>query len=178
MTAFAGHLWVIFQIHSLCNLWCVNFNFSNESRVMDPHSRLSQFNQRTPKTGPSPSHNARFMDPSSRQSLNKSKSPQPSTPPSLSPRPIATNSRIKQDEKYRRDMYLACVDNALHQKANVRCSFPDNLDYYLNPSHVHIHRAMLNLLTTSSTSSTQRGRPTMVYSSQHNFDSGLLPFHM
>lgn len=35
-------------------------------------------------------------------------------------RPIATNSRVKQDEQYRKDMYLAFVNNALQQKANVR----------------------------------------------------------
>ena len=34
-------------------------------------------------------------------------------------RPIATNSRIKQDEKYRKDIYLAFVNNALEQKAIV-----------------------------------------------------------
>ncbi|KAG6854356.1 hypothetical protein C0991_007861 [Blastosporella zonata] len=33
-------------------------------------------------------------------------------------RPIATNSRVKQDEKYRKDMYLSFVNNALQQKAN------------------------------------------------------------
>ncbi|KAF8639860.1 hypothetical protein AX17_001115 [Amanita inopinata Kibby_2008] len=32
-------------------------------------------------------------------------------------RQIATNSRVKQDEKYRRDMYLAFVNSALHQKS-------------------------------------------------------------
>lgn len=46
----------------------------------------------------------------------------PSPPASASlliQRPIATNSRIKQDEKYRKDMYLAFVNNALQQKSNV-----------------------------------------------------------
>lgn len=41
----------------------------------------------------------------------------PSTP---MPRPIATNSRIKQDERLRKDMHLAFVNNALQQKALVR----------------------------------------------------------
>lgn len=36
-------------------------------------------------------------------------------------RPIASNSRVRRDEKYRRDMYLAFVDNAISQKAQV-CS--------------------------------------------------------
>jgi len=49
-----------------------------------------------------------------------SKKPSPSAPASLLvQRPIATNSRVKQDEKYRRDMYLAFVNNALQQKSNV-----------------------------------------------------------
>uniref|UniRef100_D8PQZ2 RNA polymerase I-specific transcription initiation factor RRN3 n=1 Tax=Schizophyllum commune (strain H4-8 / FGSC 9210) TaxID=578458 RepID=D8PQZ2_SCHCM len=36
--------------------------------------------------------------------------------PALVRRPIATNSRIRQDEQYRKDMYLAFVNNALQQK--------------------------------------------------------------
>lgn len=35
------------------------------------------------------------------------------------PRPVITNSRVKQDEKYRKDMYLAFVNNALLQKSKV-----------------------------------------------------------
>ncbi|EKM79897.1 hypothetical protein AGABI1DRAFT_119954 [Agaricus bisporus var. burnettii JB137-S8] len=57
---------------------------------MDPHSRFNQF--------------------------NKSGSGSPST--LLVRRPIATNSRIKQNENYRKDMYLAFVNNALQQKLN------------------------------------------------------------
>ena len=38
---------------------------------------------------------------------------------SLPTRPIATNSRLKRDDKYKRDMYLAFVENALAQKAKV-----------------------------------------------------------
>jgi RNA polymerase I-specific transcription initiation factor RRN3 len=48
------------------------------------------------------------------------KKPSPSVSSSLLiQRPIATNSRIKQDEKYRKDMYLAFVNNALQQKSRV-----------------------------------------------------------
>ena len=43
------------------------------------------------------------------------------TPPDDLSRPIATNSRIKQGERLRKDMYLAFVNNALHQKTLVRC---------------------------------------------------------
>ena len=39
---------------------------------------------------------------------------------SLVSRPIASNSRVRRDEKYKRDMYLAFIDNALEQKAKVR----------------------------------------------------------
>jgi hypothetical protein len=42
------------------------------------------------------------------------------SPSLLKPRPIATNSRVKLDEKFRKDMYLAFVNNALQQHANVR----------------------------------------------------------
>lgn len=39
--------------------------------------------------------------------------------PVVEERPIATNARVRRDEKYKRDMYLAFVDNALVQKAQV-----------------------------------------------------------
>lgn len=91
---------------------------------MDPHSTLSQFNQRRgPKTGPI-SH--KYMDVqqpkpaldsfTKRPSASRKASPSPAV---LIRRPIATNSRVKQDEKYRKDMHLAFVNNALLQKANV-----------------------------------------------------------
>ena len=84
------------------------------------HSRHSQFNKRVPKSGPTPS--VRFMEPPPKAVLDnfsKSKKSSPASYSLLLPRPIATNSRVKQDEKYRRDMYLAFVNNALQQKANV-----------------------------------------------------------
>jgi RNA polymerase I-specific transcription initiation factor RRN3 len=114
---------------------------------MDPHSRLSQFNQRPPKAGPAV-QNQRQMDlplhpksspsldgfakrsPRTRQShprsrkLSSSSSQPPTTPldgGELS-RPIATNARIKRGERLRKDMYLAFVNNALEQKTLVRKS--------------------------------------------------------
>lgn len=39
-------------------------------------------------------------------------------------RPIATNSRIKKNERFRKDMYLAFVNNALQQKFLVRTLLP------------------------------------------------------
>jgi RNA polymerase I-specific transcription initiation factor RRN3 len=93
---------------------------------MDPHSRRSQFNQRAPKSGPK-SVNYRFVDLMTqskptvgKRSTTVPKKPSPSGSASLLiQRPIATNSRIKQDEKYRKGMYLAFVNNALQQKSNV-----------------------------------------------------------
>lgn len=89
------------------------------------HSRHSQFNKRVPKSGPS-TPAVRFMEPSPRPVLDNypkqpsaRRSSKSSTASQLS-RPIATNSRVKQDEKYRKDIYLAFVNNALEQKANVR----------------------------------------------------------
>lgn len=101
---------------------------------MDPHSRLNQFNQRGPKSGPLPA--SRFApDITNKPTLEsfssmsspsipstKKKSGSGSTSALLIRRPIATNSRIKQNENYRKDMYLAFVNNALRQKLNVRIS--------------------------------------------------------
>ena len=121
---------------------------------MDPHSTLSQFNQRSPKAGP-PVPNQRQMDlsphpkspsldgfakrsPRTRQSRGASKklssslpskSPTPLLDGDLS-RPIATNSRIKRGERLRKDMYLAFVNNALEQKTLVRPS-PISHDFFI-----------------------------------------------
>ncbi|KAF9464841.1 RNA polymerase I-specific transcription initiation factor RRN3 [Collybia nuda] len=56
-----------------------------------------------------------------------------SSSPSLINRPIATNSRVKQDEKYRKDMYLAFVHNALQQKAEGTSDSFDELVNQFNP---------------------------------------------
>ncbi|KAJ7068647.1 RNA polymerase I-specific transcription initiation factor RRN3 [Mycena amicta] len=90
---------------------------------MDPHSTRSQFNNRPPKAGPA-AH--KYMDPLPQQkpsldSFAKRSSASASrkaSSPSGTIRPIATNSRIKQDDQYRKDMHLAFVNNALLQKAN------------------------------------------------------------
>jgi len=97
---------------------------------MDPHSTHSQFNQRTPKSGPfSPS--ARFIESQPKISLEKY-AKRPSFKPSrsnaqpadtldlLMRRPIATNSRVKQDEQFKRDMYIAFINKALQGKLDVR----------------------------------------------------------
>ncbi|KAF7352452.1 RNA polymerase I-specific transcription initiation factor RRN3 [Mycena venus] len=90
---------------------------------MDPHSTLSQFNQRrAPKAGPMAQKYMDIQQPkpaldsfTKRPSASRKTSPSPAV---LIRRPIATNSRVKQDEKYRKDMHLAFVNNALLQKAN------------------------------------------------------------
>ncbi|EMD40585.1 hypothetical protein CERSUDRAFT_111179 [Gelatoporia subvermispora B] len=56
-----------------------------------------------------------------------------STPSQSTPRLLVTNSRIKQDEQYKKDMYLAFVNNALQQKANgVSDAFDELVDQF-NP---------------------------------------------
>ncbi|ETW83701.1 hypothetical protein HETIRDRAFT_380901, partial [Heterobasidion irregulare TC 32-1] len=104
---------------------------------MDPHSRHSQFNQRPPKTGPialasrhmdfSLSKSSPSLDEFTRHPAPSRKSSSASSPSLLASRPIATNSRIKQDEKLRKDMYLAFVNNALQQKAMGICEPFDEL---------------------------------------------------
>lgn len=95
---------------------------------MDPHSTLSQFNQRTPKVGPL-SSKLRYTETPTKSLAEKRPNAAVQKPVTMhSPfplvrRPIATNSRVKQDEKYRQDMYLVFVNNALQQKAAVRISF-------------------------------------------------------
>ena len=82
---------------------------------MDPHSRLSQFNHRVRKAGPQ----------SRRESIQPPKdSFKMPSQKAVIRRPIATNSRVKQDELFKRDMYLSFVSNALQQKTNVRLFLP------------------------------------------------------
>ncbi|KAI0776211.1 RNA polymerase I-specific transcription initiation factor RRN3, partial [Trametes elegans] len=117
---------------------------------MDPHSRFSHFNSRQTKAGPLAS-GARFMDSQPKLSIsldgfapNKG-SKTPSTPkktPTLArstlylERPIATNSRVKQDEQYRKDMHLAFVNNALQQKAmGISDAFDELVDQF-NPRKI------------------------------------------
>ncbi|KAG1896316.1 RNA polymerase I-specific transcription initiation factor RRN3 [Suillus fuscotomentosus] len=100
---------------------------------MDPHSRLSQFNQRTPKAGPfSPS--VRF-EPTQKVTLDKYTKAYSSSMPSDSPlftsRPIATNSRVKQDEQFKKDMFLAYVNKAIREKLNGHSKdFDDVVDQF------------------------------------------------
>jgi len=111
-----------------------------QESVMDPHSRHSQFNQRQPKSGPP----ARLINSMPLQPSSKPIVP-PTTPMSptdrraakskakitttfaMTQRPIASNSRIRQSESLRRDMYLAFVNNALQEKAQGRSGPFDEL---------------------------------------------------
>ncbi|KAJ8462764.1 hypothetical protein ONZ45_g17815 [Pleurotus djamor] len=106
---------------------------------MDPHSTLSQYNQRTPKSGPiTPkirhSESAPRISTENFAKRGASTGPKSSTMPvPLVRRPIITNSRVKQDEKYRKDMFLTFVDNALQQKAmGVKEPFDELVDQF-NP---------------------------------------------
>lgn len=88
------------------------------------HSNTSPFNQRQPKAGPSVVA-LRYHQDSTSKSVTELPKRTPSFKDSMaSPRPIITNSRIKQDENYRKDMYLAFVNNALLQKSKVGFSVP------------------------------------------------------
>ncbi|KAG2135732.1 RNA polymerase I-specific transcription initiation factor RRN3 [Suillus bovinus] len=103
---------------------------------MDPHSRLSQFNQRTPKTGPfSPS--VRFES-TQKVTLDKYTKAHSSSMPSDSPlftsRPIATNSRVKQDEQFKKDMFLAYVNKAIREKLNGHSKDFDDLVDQFSPN--------------------------------------------
>ncbi|KAI0751039.1 RNA polymerase I-specific transcription initiation factor RRN3 [Daedaleopsis nitida] len=118
---------------------------------MDPHSRFSRFNARQTKAGPLAS-TSRYMDqpPKPRIVLDnlptKSGPKTPSTPKRSSSisssstlyaeRPIATNSRVKQDEQYRKDMHLAFVNNALHMKTlGISDAFDELVDQF-NPRKI------------------------------------------
>ncbi|KAI0638420.1 RNA polymerase I-specific transcription initiation factor RRN3 [Trametes polyzona] len=114
---------------------------------MDPHSRFSHFNSRQTKAGPLAS-SSRFMDATkptvSLDGFTPKKGPKtPSTSKKSSPqstlyidRPIATNSRIKQDEQYRKDMHLAFVNNALQQKSmGISDAFDELVDQF-NPRKI------------------------------------------
>lgn len=64
---------------------------------------------------------------------------------SVNSRPVVTNSRVKQDEQYRKDMYLAFINNALQQKAKGVSEAFDELVDQFNPK-----RANTDTVTTSS----------------------------
>ncbi|EIW61642.1 RNA polymerase I-specific transcription initiation factor RRN3 [Trametes versicolor FP-101664 SS1] len=116
---------------------------------MDPHSRFSHFNSRQTKAGPLAS-SSRFMDPaklpisldgftSKKGSRTQSTSKKPSSAAQATlyvERPIVTNSRIKQDEQYRKDMHLAFVNNALQQKSmGISDAFDELVDQF-NPRKI------------------------------------------
>ncbi|CDO73785.1 hypothetical protein BN946_scf185015.g113 [Trametes cinnabarina] len=116
---------------------------------MDPHSRFSHFNARQTKAGPIAS-SSRFMESQLKSSISldgfasKRGPTSPSTPKKSSSvpsslyidRPIVTNSRIKQDEQYRKDMHLAFVNNALQQKAmGISDAFDELVDQF-NPRKI------------------------------------------
>ncbi|EJF62363.1 RNA polymerase I-specific transcription initiation factor RRN3 [Dichomitus squalens LYAD-421 SS1] len=117
---------------------------------MDPHSRFSHFNSRQTKAGPIASGSRHMEQPKTRISLDNlstKKGPKtPSTPKKSSSisspstlyteRPTVTNSRIKQDEQYRKDMHLAFVNNALQMKAmGISDAFDELVDQF-NPRKI------------------------------------------
>ncbi|KAH9850820.1 RNA polymerase I-specific transcription initiation factor RRN3 [Lenzites betulinus] len=108
------------------------------------HSRFSHFNARQTKAGPLAS-SSRFMDSTkptiSLEGFTPKKGPKtPTTPKKQSTlyieRPIVTNSRIKQDEQYRKDMHLVFVNNALQQKSMGISDAYDELVDQFNPRKI------------------------------------------
>lgn len=103
--------------------WILRFLLEVWDGVFMFHSNMSSFNQRQPKAGPS------VLPPPHFQQDNSHPKPTAYTKRSYSGtkvdtflnRKIATNSRIEKDEKYKKDMHLAYVNNALLQKTKVRC---------------------------------------------------------
>ena len=90
-------------------------------KAMDPHSRLSQYNNRPPKAGPL-AQNTRTLLTDKKKQAGPHKQQFDASTLLLVARPIATNSRVKRNQKLHRDMHLAFIDNALEQKAQVRVS--------------------------------------------------------
>ncbi|KZT05644.1 RNA polymerase I-specific transcription initiation factor RRN3 [Laetiporus sulphureus 93-53] len=114
---------------------------------MDLHSRFIQCNVRQPKAGPTAT-SLRHLEPpqmfvfsledfKERSASSKQWSSSASELALDVSRPIATNSRIKQDEQYRKDMYLAFVRNALQQKTNGISDAFDELVDQFNPKKPH-----------------------------------------
>jgi RNA polymerase I-specific transcription initiation factor RRN3 len=106
--------------------YIMNPNFECSSDIhftdaaMDPHSTRSQFNRREPKAGP-PSRviSEKIVTQDTVKMPPKKKAKTEETCNLLIRRPIATNSRIKQDEIVKRNMFLSFVTNALERKSNV-----------------------------------------------------------
>ncbi|KAG6373842.1 RNA polymerase I-specific transcription initiation factor RRN3 [Boletus reticuloceps] len=106
---------------------------------MDPHSTHSQFNQRTPKSGPF-TPTTRFMDQPPKITIERyAKPPSPAKADrllSLAQRPIATNSRVRQGEQFKRDMFVAFINKALQEKLNGHSKDFDDLVDQFNPRKV------------------------------------------
>ncbi|KIK67716.1 hypothetical protein GYMLUDRAFT_36459 [Collybiopsis luxurians FD-317 M1] len=107
---------------------------------MDVHSRFSHFdNKRNPKAGPqSIAQKPRFMDSQLKPNLDNFSSAKQQRKSSNSesipvPRPFVTNSRVKQEEKTRKNMYLAFVNNALQEKISGKTESFDELVSQFNP---------------------------------------------
>ncbi|KAH0840284.1 RNA polymerase I-specific transcription initiation factor RRN3-domain-containing protein [Lanmaoa asiatica] len=108
---------------------------------MDPHSTHSQFNQRTPKSGPY-TPTTRFMDQPPKITIEKFAKPPPPAKSathnadhslSLERRPIATNSRVRQGEQFKRDMFIAFINKALQEKLSGHSKDFDDLVDQFNP---------------------------------------------
>jgi RNA polymerase I-specific transcription initiation factor RRN3 len=86
---------------------------------MDPHSTHSQFNRRGPKAGPLSRPTSEKNSTQDTVKMLPKKGEKTDDTDLFIRRPIATNSRVKQDEMIRRNMYLSFVTNAFQLKSNV-----------------------------------------------------------
>ncbi|KAF8555371.1 RNA polymerase I-specific transcription initiation factor RRN3 [Imleria badia] len=111
---------------------------------MDPHSTHSQFNQRMPKSGPY-TPTTRFMEQPPKIAIEKYAKSPPSAKStahtadpllSLAQRPIATNSRVRQGEQFKRDMFVAFINKALQEKLDGQSKDFDDLVDQFNPRKV------------------------------------------
>ncbi|CAK5262553.1 unnamed protein product, partial [Mycena citricolor] len=127
---------------------------SGPHESMDPHSTLSQYNQRRTRKAAPASIKYMEVQPVKPPLLDSfPKRPTPShkasssslSSPVVIRRPIATNSRVKQDEKYRKDLHLAFVNNALLQKANGTSEPYEELVNQFNAKNAQIQPAQLRL---------------------------------
>lgn len=146
---------------------------------MDPHSRLVQFNQRPPKIGPKAASRGYMESPkltlesfTKKASTPTRKSSSPA--PALVRRPIATNSRIRQDEQYRKDMYLAFVNNALQQKLEVSKAS----EMFTRHRLTSVYRETASPTMNLSANSTRSGSTRRTSRRPRSCDSGSSPSHM
>jgi hypothetical protein len=82
-----------------------------------------------------------------------------------------------QDEDYKKDMYLAFVNNALQQKANVSALHPF-VSFLVGLAHRRAYRVSASLSTSLSNNLTSHEMPKIVDTRLRNYDYSFLLYHM